>query len=69
MDNFRIPADYHSSLDIKNTQAAIKKVKDFFETALAQALNLTRVSAPLFVTQSSGINDNLNGVELSLIHI
>ncbi len=63
MDNFRIPADYHSSLDIKNTQAAIKKVKDFFETALAQALNLTRVSAPLFVTQSSGINDNLNGVE------
>ena len=42
---------------------AIKKVKDFFERDLAIQLNLTRVSAPLFVDSASGLNDNLNGVE------
>ena len=40
-----------------------KLVKDFFETELAKALNLTRVSAPIMVTPESGLNDNLNGVE------
>ena len=50
-------------LDNKNTQIAIKTVKDFFQINLAKALNLTRVSAPLFVEPSSGLNDNLTGVE------
>ena len=54
---------YQSALDIRETEVAIKKVKDFFEKALAANLNLTRVSAPLFVDPDSGLNDNLNGVE------
>ncbi|MBO5212181.1 MAG: aspartate--ammonia ligase [Clostridia bacterium] len=59
----QIPNGYRSALDIKETQVAIKKVKDFFERNLAKALNLTRVSAPLFVNSESGLNDDLNGVE------
>ena len=62
MDLF-IPKDYKTSLDIMQTEIAIKEVKDFFERGLADALNLTRISAPLFVVKSTGINDNLNGVE------
>ncbi len=58
-----IPKDYKSLLDIRQTEVAIKKVKDFFERDLAIGLNLTRVSAPLFVSPESGLNDNLNGVE------
>ena len=54
---------YKSILDIKETQRAIKSCKDFFERELASALNLVRVSAPLFVTPESGLNDTLNGVE------
>jgi aspartate--ammonia ligase len=45
------------------SQRAIKKIKDFFQQELAYGLNLRRVSAPLFVTPESGLNDNLNGVE------
>ena len=58
-----IPEGYKSLLDIRQTEVAIKKVKDFFERDLAIGLNLTRVSAPLFVSPESGLNDNLNGVE------
>lgn len=58
-----IPKGYHSELNLHDTQVAIKKVKDFFETLLAERLNLLRVSAPLFVDPASGLNDNLNGVE------
>lgn len=58
-----IPKNYKSDLSLKETEIAIKKVKDFFENSLAKALNLTRVSAPLFLTSGSGINDNLNGIE------
>lgn len=58
-----IPNNYISELSLKETEIAIKKVKDFFENALANALNLTRVSAPLFLPCGSGINDNLNGIE------
>ncbi|MBE6562187.1 MAG: aspartate--ammonia ligase [Ruminococcaceae bacterium] len=58
-----IPKDYKSHLNIRYTQLAIKKVKDFFERDLAIELNLTRVSAPVFVDSESGLNDNLNGVE------
>ncbi|MCD7831277.1 MAG: aspartate--ammonia ligase [Firmicutes bacterium] len=58
-----IPKDYRSILTMRQTQVAIKKIKDFFERDLAIQLNLTRVSAPLFVESTSGLNDNLNGVE------
>jgi len=58
-----IPEGYKPALSIKDTEVAIKLVKDFFERELAKQLNLTRVSAPLFVTPESGLNDNLNGVE------
>jgi aspartate--ammonia ligase len=50
-------------LDIKETQVAIKLIKDFFERELANKLNLIRVSAPLFVRPETGLNDNLTGVE------
>ena len=58
-----VPQGYHSLLDVRQTVVAIKKVKDFFERDLAIQLNLTRVSAPLFVDRGSGMNDTLNGVE------
>ncbi|KGM95739.1 aspartate--ammonia ligase [Clostridium botulinum] len=60
---FVVPEGYKSSMDLKKTEIAIKKLKDFFERELAYKLNLIRVSAPLFVNASSGLNDNLNGVE------
>lgn len=63
MKEWKIPEGYTSSLDIRETEVAIKKIKDFFEARLAEALNLTRVSAPLFVRRGTGLNDNLNGVE------
>jgi len=58
-----IPSDYSSPLDIRETEKAIKTIKDYFEHDLANQLNLTRVSAPLFVRPQSGMNDNLNGTE------
>ena len=63
MEKFIIPKDYHSELKLHDTQIAIKTVKDFFQNLLSQRLNLSRVSAPLFVDPDSGLNDNLNGVE------
>ncbi len=63
MDFSFVPPGYSSLLDIRQTEVAIKKVKDFFERDLAAQLNLTRVSAPLFVRSDSGLNDTLNGVE------
>ena len=63
MSKIVIPEGYQSPQPIKETEVAIKEVKDYFERALADALNLTRVSAPLFVKPESGLNDNLNGVE------
>ena len=63
MESMSIPKNYHSQLDLYGTQIAIKTVKDFFQDLLAERLNLHRVSAPLFVDPSSGLNDNLNGVE------
>lgn len=58
-----IPKGYSPKLDIKETEVAIKLVKDYFERELAKQLNLTRVSAPLFVKPETGLNDNLNGIE------
>ena len=63
MDNLMIPKDYKSALNLYDTQIGIKTVKDFFQVQLAKELHLLRVSAPLFVEPSSGLNDNLNGVE------
>lgn len=63
MNNIIIPKEYCSDLNIIETQKAIKEIKDFFESNLANELNLTRVSAPLFVKKNTGINDNLNGIE------
>ena len=63
MSKFTLPKDYKSELNLYDTQIAIKTVKDFFQQLLAERLNLLRVSAPLFVSPESGLNDNLNGVE------
>ena len=63
MPHVMIPEGYESFLTLRQTQYAIKKVKDFFERDLTAQLNLIRVSAPLFVDTEIGLNDNLNGVE------
>ena len=59
----RIPAGYKSLLSIYDTQKAISLLKRLFEDRLGALLNLYRVSAPLFVEENSGLNDNLNGYE------
>jgi aspartate--ammonia ligase len=63
MENLTIPQGYKPALGIRETEIAIKEVKDYFEREIAKALHLTRVSAPLFVDPKTGLNDNLNGVE------
>ncbi len=63
----QIPENYDPKLNIKDTEIAIKQIKDSFERTLAKTLNLERVSAPLFVFPESGINDNLNGVERPVV--
>ena len=63
MERFIIPENYQPALNLHDTQIGIKTVKDFFQKTLSERLNLLRVSAPLFVNPSSGLNDNLNGVE------
>lgn len=57
------PEGYQSKLTQRETQYAIKTVKDTFQFKLSKALNLDRVTAPLMVTEASGLNDDLNGVE------
>lgn len=63
MSKVMLPENYTPVIDLMESQRAIKKVKDFFQQELAYGLNLRRVTAPLFVTPESGLNDNLNGVE------
>ena len=58
-----IPSGYKSALNLKETEKAIKLIKDFFESNLASELKLRRVTAPLFVQRGTGINDDLNGIE------
>jgi aspartate--ammonia ligase len=58
-----IPPGYKPLLGVKETERAIKGLKDFFELNLGTELNLSRVTAPLFVKSGTGINDDLNGVE------
>ena len=63
MSHVTIPQGYQPLLGLYDTQKAIGLTKRLFEDALSGALNLRRVSAPLFVEAASGLNDNLNGVE------
>jgi len=61
--NLYFPENYKPLLDLKNTEKAIKFVKDFFQENLSAELRLRRVTAPLFVLKGTGVNDDLNGVE------
>ena len=63
MNRVTIPAGYKPPLSVYDTQVAIEFIKHNFQKDLSYALNLRRVSAPLFVQDASGLNDNLNGVE------
>ena len=63
MSKLFIPENYSSPLDVYKMQKAISFIKRTFQDGLSKSLNLKRVSAPLFVTEGSGLNDNLNGTE------
>lgn len=63
MSNLTIPSGYQPALDLKQTEQAIKNIKDFFLQSLSTELRLRRVTAPLFVLRGLGMNDDLNGVE------
>ncbi|MBS1399559.1 MAG: aspartate--ammonia ligase [Clostridia bacterium] len=63
MKSLIIPENYASVLDLRETERAIKAVKDGFERSLAERLNLERITAPLFLEKDSGLNDDLNGIE------
>lgn len=62
-ENLVVPSSYKPVMSIKETEIAIKFIKDHFEKSLSEELKLTRVSAPLFVKPETGLNDNLNGIE------
>lgn len=62
--SLKCPADYTVSLSVRETESAIKYIKDFFQTQLVNVLNLNRVSAPIIVLGRTGINDYLNGWEI-----
>ena len=59
----QIPENYVSPLDVRDTQEAIKFIRDSFQREIGNKLKLERISAPMFVLKSSGLNDNLNGIE------
>lgn len=61
--NLIIPENYDPVLSLRETQEAIKYVRDTFQKEIGRALHLSRISAPLFVEKKSGLNDNLNGIE------
>lgn len=63
MGKLILPQGYKPILDVKQTEKAIKAIKDFFQVNLSTELNLTRVTAPIFVPKGLGINDDLNGIE------
>ena len=58
-----LPKDYDSKLTIRETEEAIRYIRETFQDELSAELNLQRMSAPMFVRHSSGLNDDLNGVE------
>lgn len=61
--NLKIPDNYNPILDVRKTQTAIKIIRDTFQYEMESELGLTRVSAPMFVSKNSGLNDSLNGYE------
>ncbi|UCG56761.1 MAG: aspartate--ammonia ligase [Phycisphaerales bacterium] len=63
MPDLILSEEYKPFLELRETENGIKFIKDYFQDALARALNLQRVSAPLFLKKGSGVNDDLNGVE------
>lgn len=63
MSKLMKPEGYRALLDLKQTELAIKNIKDFFLSGLSTELRLRRVTAPLFVLRGLGLNDDLNGVE------
>ncbi|MDR0815512.1 MAG: aspartate--ammonia ligase [Bacteroidales bacterium] len=63
MSKLFLPQYYSPSLDLRQTEKAVKLLKDFFESNLSSELRLRRVTAPLFVLKGTGVNDDLNGVE------
>ena len=63
MSKVFIPENYHSQLNLIETEVAIKMIKDYFERRLSEELRLTRVSAPLFLLKNTGLNDDLNVTE------
>lgn len=63
MKLYRLPAEYKPLLDLKQTELAIKQIKETFQLNLSSSLRLRRVTAPLFVLQGTGLNDDLNGYE------
>mgnify|MGYP000190197819 FL=1 len=58
-----LPEHYDPRLSVRETQEAIKYIRDTFQKEFGKEMNLERISAPLFVEKSSGLNDDLNGVE------
>lgn len=63
MSELILPKDYKPALDVETTEKAIKKIKDYFQVAIADELLLRRVTAPIIVLRGTGINDDLNGIE------
>ena len=63
MSSLIIPKEYKAALDLKQTELAIKQIKDFFLRSFSTELRLRRVTAPLFVLRGLGLNDDLNGIE------
>ena len=63
MKLYKLPKVYKPLLDLKQTELAIKQIKEIFQLNLSSALRLRRVTAPLFVLQGTGLNDDLNGIE------
>ena len=64
MENFIYVEGYKSALTLKETEIAIKDIRERFESLLSKNLDLTRVTAPLFVESNQGINDGLSGKEV-----
>ena len=63
MKLYKLPTEYKPLLDLKQTELAIKQIKETFQLNLSASLRLRRVTAPLFVLQGTGLNDDLNGYE------
>lgn len=63
MKLYELPSEYKPVLNLKQTELAIKQIKEIFQMNLSAALRLRRVTAPLFVLQGTGLNDDLNGYE------